>query len=168
MCPCPALGPRWTLQALALAGWRVLPSAETTTSAPRSVPFEALSRGLDTPCVRFAAGVAPGPRNTRYRLVANLCRDGTCTRLDSNKRFQCPSFLTSTSLPSRLRLAQCPRKRRKREAGSPEALEAPAPAFKLTLLINKIRHLHNICDPRIVRVLRNGQTIGKRFQCYES
>jgi len=28
------------------------------------------------PCVRFAAGVAPAPRNTRFRLVASLCRTG--------------------------------------------------------------------------------------------
>ena len=43
------------------------------------ITIEALSRGLQTPCVRFAAGVAPGPRNTRFRLVANLCRFRTCT-----------------------------------------------------------------------------------------
>ena len=34
------------------------------------------ARGLNDPCVRFAAGIAPGPRNTRYRLVARLCRTG--------------------------------------------------------------------------------------------
>ena len=39
-------------------------------------PFEARSRGLHALCVRFAAGVAPGPRNTRFRLVANLDRSG--------------------------------------------------------------------------------------------
>ena len=38
--------------------------------------FEAQSRGLHALCVRFAAGVAPGPRNTRFRLVANLVRSG--------------------------------------------------------------------------------------------
>ena len=39
-------------------------------------PFEARSRGLHALCVRFAAGVAPGPRNTRFRLVASLDRSG--------------------------------------------------------------------------------------------
>ena len=39
-------------------------------------PFEARSRGLHALCVRFAAGVAPGPRNTRFRLVASLDRAG--------------------------------------------------------------------------------------------
>ena len=38
--------------------------------------FEALSRGLHALCVRFAAGVTPGPRTTRFRLVANLVRSG--------------------------------------------------------------------------------------------
>ena len=38
--------------------------------------FEAQSRGLHALCVRFAAGVAPGPRNTRFRLVASLDRSG--------------------------------------------------------------------------------------------
>ena len=39
-------------------------------------PFEALSRSSHAPCVRFAAGVAPRPRNTRFRLVTNLYRAG--------------------------------------------------------------------------------------------
>ena len=38
--------------------------------------FEALSRGLHALCVRFAAGVTPGPRHTRFRLVASLDRSG--------------------------------------------------------------------------------------------
>ena len=42
----------------------------------RIAPFEAQSRGLHALCVRFAAGVAPGPRNTRFRLVASLDRSG--------------------------------------------------------------------------------------------
>ena len=43
--------------------------------------FEALSRGSHAPCVRFAAGVAPEPRNTRFRLVASLCRAGFSRRV---------------------------------------------------------------------------------------
>jgi hypothetical protein len=38
------------------------------------------SHGLHAPCVRFAAGIAPAPRNTRFRRVANLCRAGLVTR----------------------------------------------------------------------------------------
>ena len=38
------------------------------------------SHGLHAPCVRFAAGIAPAPRNTRFRRVANLCRAGLITR----------------------------------------------------------------------------------------
>ena len=40
-----------------MPGWC---SASTSLGAP--------SRGLHALCVRFAAGVAPGPRNTRFRL----------------------------------------------------------------------------------------------------
>ena len=43
------------------------------------IPFGAPSRGLHVPCVRFPAGFAPGPRNTRLRMVASLCRGRTCT-----------------------------------------------------------------------------------------
>ena len=34
--------------------------------------FGALSRGLSAPCLRFAAWVAPRPRKTRFRLLANF------------------------------------------------------------------------------------------------
>ena len=72
---CPALRPRRT----AVPGhyrtrdvvFRTLNNVDSAFA-----PFEARSRGLHTLCVRFAAGVAPGPRNTRFRLVANLDRSG--------------------------------------------------------------------------------------------
>ena len=57
----------------------MLPSAKLTASAPLNITFEAQSHSLQAPCVRFAARVAPGPRNTRFRLVANLYRVRTCT-----------------------------------------------------------------------------------------
>ena len=53
--------------------------------------FEAQSRGLHALCVRFAAGVAPGPRNTRFRLVASLDRSGL-SPAGSRRRF--PSCLS--------------------------------------------------------------------------
>jgi len=34
--------------------------------------FEAQSHGLRTPCLRFAAGVTPEPRKTRFRLLASF------------------------------------------------------------------------------------------------
>ena len=36
--------------------------------------FEALSHGIYTRCLRFAARVTPGPRKTRFRAVASLLR----------------------------------------------------------------------------------------------
>ena len=54
--------------------------------------FEAQSAGLHALCVRFAAGVTPGPRNTRFRLVASLDRSGL-SPAGSRRRFpSCPSF----------------------------------------------------------------------------
>ena len=47
--------------------------------------FGAQSRGLRTPCERFAPWVTPGPRITRFRLVADLGRMGLDTHRVSNK-----------------------------------------------------------------------------------
>ena len=47
--------------------------------------FGAQSRGLCTPCERFAPWVTPGPRITRFRLVADLGRMGLDTHRVSNK-----------------------------------------------------------------------------------
>ena len=53
--------------------------SEYDVGSRKQIPFEALSRGSHASCVRFAAGVTPGPRNTRFRLVANLYRVRTLT-----------------------------------------------------------------------------------------
>ena len=45
----------------------------------------AQSRGLRAPCERFAPGVTPGPRITRFRLAADLGRMGLDTHRVSNK-----------------------------------------------------------------------------------
>jgi len=88
-CTCPALRPRRDLGAWLISA-SVLPSAYVTASALAKPAFEAQSRGLHTPCVRFAARITPLPRNTRFRLVASLCRagfpcwvplEGFCSRL---------------------------------------------------------------------------------------
>ncbi len=69
--------------------------------------FGALSRDLHAPCVHFAARVTPGPRNTRFRLVANLGRAGLATSQVALK-ISAVSFLSfyMTSPFSRLGLAQ--------------------------------------------------------------
>jgi IS30 family transposase len=54
----------------------LLPSARFKTSAPTFEAFEAQSHGLHTRCLRFAAGVAPVPRKTRFRVGASLSRAG--------------------------------------------------------------------------------------------
>ena len=67
--------------------------------------FEAQSRGLHALCVRFAAGVTPGPRNTRFRLVASLDRSGL-SPAGSRRRFpSCLSVYMASSL-TKLCLAQ--------------------------------------------------------------
>lgn len=61
----------------------MLPSAQKTASAPRSVSFRGLQRGPHAPCVRFAAEVTLAPRNTRFRLVASLRRAESIRRVPS-------------------------------------------------------------------------------------
>jgi hypothetical protein len=59
----------------------------------RDLSFGAQSRSSRTPCVRFAAGVAAAPRNTRFRLVANLCRAGVATCWAPSEGFSSANFL---------------------------------------------------------------------------
>jgi len=50
-------------------------------------PFEALSHGLLTRCLRFAGWVAPPPRKTRFQLAANLRWAGLRTRWSTSEGF---------------------------------------------------------------------------------
>ena len=62
-------------------GGVVLTTQEARAASPDDkFPYEAQSHGSRAPCVRFAARVTPAPRNTRFRLVASLCRAGLGTR----------------------------------------------------------------------------------------
>ena len=80
-------------------------SALLTASTPHSGTLGAPSRSLHALCVRFAAGVAPGPRNTRFRLVASLDRAGL-SPAGSRRRFpSCLSVYMASSI-TKLRLAQ--------------------------------------------------------------
>jgi hypothetical protein len=75
---CPALRPR-RLPAPGPYGAGVVAFRLVNDVSSAIAAFGALSHGLHAPCVRFAAGVAPGPRNTRFRWVANPFRDRTLT-----------------------------------------------------------------------------------------
>ena len=79
LCTCPALRPRRTPRPWPRRAVRCCLPLRKRRRLRNQFPFEAQSRGLHTPCVRFAAGVAPGPRNTRFRLVPTLCRDRIST-----------------------------------------------------------------------------------------
>ena len=68
--------------------------------------FEAQSHGLHAPCVRFAAGVTPEPRNSRFLWMANPCRFGTCTRRVATRGFRLLNSLWLSSPSSKLCLAQ--------------------------------------------------------------
>lgn len=46
------------------------------------------SHGPHAPCVRFAGGIAPAPRNTRFRWMASPYRLGTCTRWVAKRSFR--------------------------------------------------------------------------------
>jgi hypothetical protein len=75
------------------------------------INFGAQSRGLSTRCLRFAARIAAGPRKTRFRLVANLCRADLRaptgflvkfrTRSSSSPRLCLAQFLFNSARPAR-------------------------------------------------------------------
>ena len=76
---CPALRPRRTPRLWLQRAVRCCLPLRKRRRLRDQFPFEAQLRGLHTPCVRFAAGVTPAPRNTRFRLVPTPCRDRTFT-----------------------------------------------------------------------------------------
>jgi hypothetical protein len=68
--------------------------------------FEAQSHSLHAPCVRFAGGIPPKPRNTRFRWMASPYRFGTCTRPVTVRGFRLLKSLRLSCCSSRLCLAQ--------------------------------------------------------------
>jgi hypothetical protein len=80
LCVCPVLGPRHSLHTSPVAVSRFCPRRRDNEDLCVVGHFGARSHGFRTRCLRFAARVAPGPRNTRFRLVASLCRTGLVTR----------------------------------------------------------------------------------------
>jgi hypothetical protein len=124
---CPALRPRRALGARPLrrfgAAFRLLNDVGTHEEY-----FGAPSHSLRALCVRFAARVAPGPRNTRFRLVANHCRAGF-TRWVPLKSFRSRSYMIIP--PSRTFLAH--------EEPLREPVQAWYPGCSALLLADRVR-----------------------------
>jgi len=64
----------------------MLPSGMDKPSASTRTTFEAQWHGLHARCLRFAAGVTPEPRKTRFRLVASLYPGGVDYPQDPYRR----------------------------------------------------------------------------------
>jgi hypothetical protein len=67
------------------------------TKAPAGYTLGAQSHGLGTGCLRFAAGIAPGPRKTRFRLLARLYPVGLETHRVATKGFRWLILLSQAS-----------------------------------------------------------------------
>jgi hypothetical protein len=52
------------------------------------ISIEALSHSLHAPCVRFAGGITPAPRHTRFRWMVSPFRLETCTRWAATRSFR--------------------------------------------------------------------------------
>lgn len=85
---CPALGPRWDLRARPLRRVGVAFRLLDDVGSHDERYFGAQSHGLQAHCLRFAAGVTPRPRKTRFRLAANLGRAGVATRWIPTRGFE--------------------------------------------------------------------------------
>jgi hypothetical protein len=99
---CPALGPRWDLRARPLRRVGVAFRLLDDVGSHDKPNFGAQSHGLHAHCLRFAAGVTPRPRKTRFRLVATLTGRGWLPAGFQRKVSSC--LYISSSLP-RLSLA---------------------------------------------------------------
>ena len=102
---CPALRPRRNRRRPASLGAAMVPSALVTASASTRRTISGLNHAAcKASCVRFAAGVAPGPRNTRFRLVGQPwpVRSFTCRVAIEGFRH----VIACTSPFAKLRLAQ--------------------------------------------------------------
>jgi hypothetical protein len=67
---CLGLRPRWDRHARPLRRADTAPGG-STARAPDEKTFEAQCPGFPSDCLRFAAWIAPGPRKTRFRLLAS-------------------------------------------------------------------------------------------------
>jgi len=103
ICICPVLRPRRDRSCQAITASRFCPHFCDSKGSHNEGTFEALSHGFCNRCLRFAAWVTPGPRKTRFWLLARLCQTGLATRKVTPKGFR--SVYISSSSP-RLILAR--------------------------------------------------------------
>jgi hypothetical protein len=105
----------------------------TTTKSPANLgTFEAQSHGLCTRCLRFALGIAPPGRKTRFPLLSAL-RAGIGYPQDSNERF--PSCFLHLFFLSQACLTQCQRSPRHRP-GYAEMAQRTKPTHSSAPLLN--------------------------------
>ena len=103
ICICPVLRPRRDRSCQAITASRFCPHLCDSKGSHNEGTFEALSHGFCNRCLRFAAWVTPGPRKTRFWLLARLCQTGLATRRVTLKGFR-SVYISSSS--SRLILAR--------------------------------------------------------------
>ena len=100
LCICPVLRPRRDRSCQAITACRFYPHLCDSKGSHNECTFEALSHGFCNRCLRFAAWVAPGPRKTRFWLLAKLYQAGFVTRRVTTKGFRYSHFiLPSQSSP---------------------------------------------------------------------
>ena len=102
-CICPVLRPRRDRFCQATTASRFCPHLCDSKGSHNEGTFEAPSHGFCNRCLRFAAWVTPGPRKTRFWLLARLYQTGLATRRVTPKGFR--SIYISSSSP-RLILAR--------------------------------------------------------------
>jgi hypothetical protein len=86
MCICPVLRPRQDRLVRTYDAVGAAPVLATTKAPANLGTFEAQSHGFCTRCLRFALGIAPPGRKTRFPLLSAL-RDGIGYPQDSNEWF---------------------------------------------------------------------------------
>jgi len=96
ICICPVLRPRRDRSCQAITACRFCPHLSDSKGSHDECTFEAPSHGFCNRYLRFAAWVTPGPRKTRFWLLARLCQTGLSTRRVTPKGFRC-TYISSSS-----------------------------------------------------------------------
>ena len=85
---CSALGPRPDRRTRPSRCGRCCPRCCDDEGSDSYSAFEARSQGFRDRCLRFAAGIAPAQRKTRFGLRTSLYRTGLATRRATTEGFQ--------------------------------------------------------------------------------